>query len=48
MKKKHRIRKYSPAWYVRETAEWTVVAAALIAPIVGIYACVLLLASLPV
>lgn len=46
--KKNRIRKYSPAWYVRETAEWTVVAAAIFAPIAGIYACVLLLASLPV
>ena len=46
--KKHRIKKYSPAWYVRETSEWTLVAVAIIAPIVGIYACVLLLASLPV
>ena len=46
--KKYRIRKYSPAWYVREASEWTVVAVATIAVIASMYACVLLLASLPV
>ena len=46
--KKYRIRKYSPAWYAKEAAAWTGAAAAVVAVIGGLYAWILLLASMPV
>lgn len=46
--KKYRIRKGSPAWYVKEAAAWTRAVAAAVAMIGGLYACILLMASMPV
>lgn len=50
--KKYRIRTGSPAWYVKLAAEtmaaWALLIGAAAAAVGGIYACILLMASMPV
>lgn len=50
--KKYRIRVGSPAWCIKEAAEamaaWALLIGAAAAAVGGIYACILLMASMPV
>lgn len=47
-RKKYRIREKSPAWYIREAAEWCGVAAVSLLVLGGVYVSLVFLMSIPV